>query len=139
MEQTNVPETKNAGFWQKIQPGLKKIGDIWNKICKVCGAICDWLFKLRKILMTIPVVVAAIYLAKMNMEKLPEMVGLGLLDSGEFAYVVSRQDAVYGPLILTGACLLMMIFSRKTVYPWLISIFTLVVPPLILLFNNFLG
>lgn len=139
MSKTNELATKWNGFYQKVQPVLSKIGAVWNKICEICGLICDWIIKLRKILLVIPVAVAAIYLAMMNSEKLPEMVGIGLLENGDFAYVVARSVAVNIPLALTGACLLLMIFSRKTVYPWIISVFTLILPPLILLFNNFLG
>lgn len=139
MEKTNEVTEKGNGFFQKARPVLEKIAAVWNKICEICGLICDWIIKLRKIFLFIPVAAAAIYLAMMNMEKLPETVGLGLLENGEFAYLVARNVAVYGPLALTGACLLLMLFSRKTVYPWVISIFTLILPPLILVFNNFLG
>ena len=40
-----------------------------------------------------------------------------------------------GPLCLTLACLLLMFCSRKAMYAWAISIFTLTLP-LLLLFSN---
>ena len=97
MSKTNELATKWNGFYQKVQPVLSKIGAVWNKICEICGLICDWIIKLRKILLVIPVAVAAIYLAMMNSEKLPEMVGIGLLENGDFAYVVARSVAVNIP------------------------------------------
>ena len=43
--------------------------------------------------------------------------------------------AVMGPLGLTAACLLLMFCSRKAMYPWAISIFTLALPVLLLVSN----
>ena len=48
---------------------------------------------------------------------------------------VARSMAVMGPLALTGVCLLMMFFSRKALYPWAISVFTLALPVLLLISN----
>jgi hypothetical protein len=42
-----------------------------------------------------------------------------------------------GPLGVTAACLLLMFCSRRTLYPWLISIMSLLLPMLILLLNNY--
>ena len=57
--------------------------------------------------------------------------------TGEFAVMVTREYAVYGPLGLTAFCLLLMFCSRRTLYPWLISIMSLLLPMLILLLNNY--
>ena len=85
----------------------------------------------------VPVVIAAVMLAMHNMKTLPETVGIDLQANGEFAQTISRDMAVYIPLAITGGCLLMMVFSRKVIYPWLISVFTLVLPLLVLLLNFF--
>ena len=69
------------------------------------------------------------------MKNLPEEVGIGLQSTGEFAYTVSRELAVMGPMVLTGCCLVMMFCSRKAIYPWAVSIFTLVLPLLLLVSN----
>ena len=45
--------------------------------------------------------------------------------------------AVMAPLIVTGVCLVMMWLSRRTIYPWIISIFSLVLPWLIWITNVF--
>ena len=93
------------------------------------------LFRLRKVVMAVPVVYAAWKLASYNRANLPEQVGINLQSSGEFAQMISRDAAVMGPLGLTVACLLLMLCSRKALYPWAISIFTLVLPLLILISN----
>jgi len=93
------------------------------------------LFRLRKIVLAVPVVYAAMRLARYNLENLPEMVGINIQSSGEFARMIARDAAVMGPLGLTAACLLLMFCSRKAMYPWAISVFTLVLPVLILVTN----
>ena len=61
--------------------------------------------------------------------------GLNLQSTGEFAMHISRYVAVVGPLALTGGCLAMMFLSRKAMYAWAISIFSLAVPLLLLVSN----
>ena len=107
----------------------------YEKVRVVISLICTWIFRLRRIFMAIPVVVLAIRIASENMERLPEYVGLNLQSNGEFAMMVTRNYAVFGPLCVTGFCLLLMFCSRKTLFPWIISIFTLVLPYLIYLTN----
>ena len=103
-----------------------------NSLIAFIGAV---LFRLRKVVMAVPVVYAALRLAFYNRANLPEQVGINLQSSGEFAQMISRDIAVMGPLGLTIACLLLMFCSRKAMYPWAISIFTLVLP-LLILFSN---
>ena len=93
------------------------------------------LFRLRKLVLAAPVVYAAVKLALYNKANLPEQVGINLQSSGEFAQMITRDVAVMGPLGLTAACLLLMFCSRKAMYPWAVSVFTLVLPVLILLTN----
>ena len=96
-----------------------------------------WVFRLRSIGLALPVAGAAVLLALYNMATLPSQVGLDLQASGEYAQMVSKTVAVFGPLGLTAVCLLLMFCSRRVVYPWLISIFSLVLPILILISNIF--
>lgn len=119
---------KTKDVWGKISSVIKKIEE-------VIGVICRCIFKLRKIFMAVPVVYLAIQLANANMERLPEAVGLNLQSTGEFALTVTREYAVYGPLGVTAFCLMLMFFSRKAFYPWVISIFSLVLPYLIYFSN----
>ena len=112
--------------------GFEKFKTVMSKINSVINLIGVWLFRLRKFIMAAPVIYAAIRLASYNGQHLPEQVGLDLQSTGEFAMTVSRQLAVMGPLGLTAACLLLMFCSRKAMYPWAISIFTLALPVLLL-------
>jgi len=122
-------------FIQRTKSIWGKISLVFKKIEEVIGVICRCIFKLRKIFMAIPVVYLAVQIANANLERLPEAVGLNLQSTGEFALMVTREYAVYGPLGITAFCLLLMFFSRKTVFPWVISIFTLVLPYLIYFTN----
>lgn len=106
-----------------------------GKVVNILKTIGLWIFRLRKVFMAIPVVWISLRLASYNLQNLPEEVGLNLQASGEFAQIIDRNLAVYGPMGLTAVCLLLMFFSRRARYPWVISMFTLVVPLLILLTN----
>lgn len=128
-----------SAFIQKIKDFWGKVSPVFQKIEEVITVICRCIFKLRKIFMAIPVVYAAWQIASLNMERLPEAVGLNLQSTGEFALMVTREYAVYGPLGVTAFCLLLMFFSRKTLFPWVISIFTLVLPYLIYFTNMYRG
>ena len=128
-EAASAPEEKmptNVGI------ALRKTGHILQ-------VIGSWIYKLRSVLLALPVVAAAFLLAKENMEKLPELVGINMQTTGEFAMMIERDVAVFAPLIVTAACLLMMIISRKVLYPWLISVFSLVIPLLLWFTNIFPG
>ena len=101
----------------------------------VFKAIAKWVRRLYKFVMAAPVVWAAVKLAAENMDRLPESVGLDIQSTGEFARMISRTEAVYWPLGLTLFCLLLMFCAKKPLLPWIISIFTLVMPVLIWLTN----
>lgn len=116
---------------EKTRPQVSKIQNI-NALISFIGSV---LFRLRKLVMAAPVVFAALKLAFYNREHLPEQVGINIQSSGEFAQMITRDMAVMAPLGLTAACLLLMLCSRKAMYPWAISIFTLVLPLLILITN----
>ncbi len=111
---------------------LRKTAANINSLLNFIGLV---LFRMRKLVLAVPVVYAAVKLALYNREHLPEMVGINLQSSGEFAQMIERDMAVLGPLGLTAACLLLMFCSRKAMYPWAISVFTLVLPVLILITN----
>lgn len=102
---------------------------------KAIGIIIMTLYHMRKIVMTIPVVYYALKLAVYNQQHLPVEVGLFLQSNGDFLRMVSRPNAVLWPVVLTFACLFLMFFSRKAMYAWAISIFTLALPVLILISN----
>lgn len=119
-------------LWRNMKPGLQRIG-------KVFRGIWTWCYRLRSLILAIPVGTAAVFLALHNQINLPAKVGVDLQASGEYAQLVSREVIVYGPLAITAVCLLLMFCSRKVVYPWLISLFSLALPLLFLLTNIFPG
>jgi hypothetical protein len=126
----------NTGtFSETVKDVYGKTRTVCGRIGEIIGLVCTWIFRLRRIFMAAPVVYLAIRIASANMDRLPEQVGLNLQSNGEFAMMVTRNYAVFGPLCVTGFCLLLMFCSRKTVFPWIISIFTLVLPYLIYLTN----
>ena len=96
-------------------------------------------YRLRSVILAIPVAVGAVFLAIHNQAKLPDMVGINIQASGEYAQMVSKSVAVLGPLALTAVCLLMVFCSKKVLYPWLISLFSLVLPLLVYITNIFPG
>ena len=124
-------------FSETVKTAYGKVSVVCGRIGEVIGLICTWIFRLRKIFMAIPVVYLAVRIAAANAERLPEYVGLNLQSSGEFAMMVTRNYAVFGPLCVTAFCLLLMFLSRKTLFPWIISLFTLILPYLIYLTNMY--
>lgn len=127
---------ENSGASVKRQPsGFEKFKTVISKINHVINIIGLWLYRLRKPVMAAPVVYYALKLAQYNAEHLPEQVGINLQSTGEFAMTIARNMAVMGPLALTAACILLMFCSRKAMYSWAISIFTLALP-LLILFTN---
>ena len=108
-----------------------------RKFEQILGKIIMTVYHLRKIFMAAPVAYMALRIAAYNMSHLPEQVGVNLQTTGEFAMQISRYAAVIGPLGITAGCLVMMFFSRKAMYAWAISIFTLALPVLLLVSNMY--
>lgn len=121
----------------KGNAALKAIGAVFEAIGNVFKIIYSWCARLHKLILAVPVVVGAVLLAQKCMEELPDNVGLGLLADGTYSQLISKDLAVMGPLAVTAVCLLLMFCSRRTLYPWLISLFSLALPVLILITNIF--
>lgn len=124
-------------FWAKTLPARKKTGKVLTVIGKVLREIGKWIYRLRGLLLSIPVALGALYLANFNMENLPESVGINLQANGEYYMMIARETAVMAPLAVTAACLVLVLCSRRIVYPWLIAVFSLVLPLLIYFTNVF--
>lgn len=117
---------------------LSAFGKLKNAVGKtnhVIDLVLLWLFRLRKVVLAAPVVYYALKIAEYNRANLPEQVGLNLQATGEFTMMISRNAAVLCPLALTLGCLVLMLFSRKAIYSWCISVFTLALPILLLISN----
>ena len=115
---------------QKTLPVLKNIGTVLALTVK-------WAYKLRSVLLAIPVAVLAGALALRNLQQLPAQVGINLLETGEYQWMISREMAAMAPLAVTAVCILLMFFTKRVLYPWLISLFTLVLPLVIWITNVF--
>ena len=137
MEKLNEIKNKLLALWAKTEPFRSTTGRIFDKIGFVLSVIWKWIYRLRSIWLTVPVALAAVRLALWNMNNLPETVGIYLLSDGSYQWMMERFAAVVGPLGVTAACLFLMFCSRRVVYPWLISIFTLALPILIYITNLF--
>ena len=121
---------KLLAFWQKTEP-------FRTGTAKVLRSIGSWIYIMRGLLLAIPVAIAAIMMAIKSNAVLPDRVGLLIQSNGSYQWMVDKETAILVPLIVTAACLLMMFCSRKVIYPWLISIFSLVLPIVIYITNVF--
>lgn len=130
--------------WQKIKDSFQKATIEGQTVSEgsMFKIICIWVYKLRSVFLAIPVAFAAIIMAIQNMTRLPETVNLYF--PGENILTanlteLSREAAVFGPLLVTVVCLVMMFLSRRVTFPWLISLFTLILPPFIYFITVFPG
>ena len=138
---------KLNNFWQKVLPVLQKIGSALRSFGRGVSVVWSYIYKLRAIFLAVPVATVASVQSVTNMSRLPDMVEYNTLaidkeaENALFGAVVmsveqvSREIAVFGPLMLTVVCLLLLLCSKRTLYPWLISVFTLCVPLMIYLLN----
>ena len=121
------------------QPWVQAVVGFFKKSAIVLGLTTKYAYKVRSLVLSIPVLICAGALAIRNARLLPEYVGINILASGEYQYLVTRGVAVLTPLALTVLCLVLMLCSKKVLYPWLVSLFSLVLPLVILLTNSFSG
>ncbi len=130
-EKQNKPTSNAKGEgWAKTKAVFGKIGHVLDIIGKV-------LYHMRKLFLAAPVVWIAVRLYGYTMTELPETVGILLQENGGYAHLLDRETAAMGCMAVTAACLLMMFLSRRTLYPWVISIFSLVLPFLLIITNIF--
>ena len=109
------------------KPG-KQAGPVLKRIWNIV-----WMC--RGVFISLPVLWIAIVQAFRNASRLPETVGLNIQATGEFALSVSRSTAVVVPLLITIGCILMTCLTKRNLFPWLISVFSLVLPVLIWFIN----
>ena len=105
--------------------------------------IWRWVYRFRSVILSVPVLITALVLALRNIIKLPQMVTFSTAsvnDAGLLVFqnvTITKALAVWGPFGLTAICIALIFLSRRVVYPWLISIFTLVVPYVLYWINIF--
>ena len=135
-EKKTVKPRKNDRPADNIeQQDEKKPLSVYGKIKRVLGIIIMCVYRLRKVVLAVPVAYYALKLARYNMENLPEHVGINLQSNGVFTTLISRNTAVTVPLAVTAVCLVLMFCSRKALPTWAISVFSLVIPVVLLLSN----
>lgn len=108
-----------------------------RKAVEIISLIWQWIYVFRKVLLSIPVLYGIVRLSMYNAKHLNSTVGFFLQSDGAFLMNISRGAAVFAPLVLTTGCLVMMFMSRKSLYAWSISIFSLLLPVIILFSNQF--
>lgn len=114
--------------------------DIWKKTKAFVRGFIDVMamtYGMRSLVMAVPVVLGSVWLALVNTIRLPSEVGLLMQTNGQFQFVVEKGIAVILPLTLTALCLMLMFTSKKVLFPWLISMLSLVLPIVIWISNCF--
>jgi hypothetical protein len=129
--------TKWNAFKVKAQPIAARAGKVLQIIGRGVRYVVKTLFAMKKVFIAIPVAVGAMVLAIHNQANLPDVVGLDLQNNGAFSIQIARELAVLGPVAVTALCLLLMFCSRRTLTPWLVSVFSLALPVIILITNTF--
>ena len=122
---------KNMG--QKIRGAWNNSASARGKIASFCSATGKWTYKLRAFDLAIPIVAIAVILAVSNMATLPAAIAIGLpnIVNGILVFqevLVSKILAVFIPLLVTAFCLLMMFLSKRISFPFLVSLFSLILP-----------
>ncbi len=119
------------------KPAAGNAGAMVKKVWKKTVELAKIMYNLRSLVLSIPVAVLALALAMRNMIELPGEVGLLMQANGEYEFVVVKGIAVLGPMIITAVCLLMTLSSKKVLFPWLISLFSLIIPLMLWVTNAF--
>ncbi len=116
------------------QDGGQKLKAFFAKVWFVLKLTVKWGYQLRSLVLSIPVFVCAAALAIRNAKLLPAELRMPAF--GE-QYVITRGVAVLVPLAVTCICIVLMLCSKKMLYPWLVSVLSLVLPLVIWLASTF--
>lgn len=137
-------------FVDKPRPGWEKTERLYKKLHVNAKTLVQYIYRLRGVILAIPTLTVAIVLALRNQVKLPETVEVILpqfnraAEDAVLGFItyqteyLSRGTAVMAPVVITFACLLLMVCSKRVLYPWMISLFTLLIPLFLLLTNTYL-
>lgn len=133
----------------RIRPYYDAVARVFRKIGSTLSKLWHYIYMLRTIILAAPLAAAAVIIASISMRRLPENVSvMGFtVDRGDpdalfgflsmYAETIPRDMAVFGPLILTGISLAMMLLTKRALYPFLITLFTLVLPLFIWFYNTY--
>lgn len=132
-------QKNTGGFGNTMKTVAKTTGTVIDKIVNVFRIVYSFISRNHKIFLAIPVIVGAVVGAHYSMAYLPEPVGIFIQQDGTFRQYVSREAAVMAPIAVTAVCLLLMFCSRRTLWPWVVSLFSLLLPAVIIFTNLFPG
>lgn len=149
MQWLNTFMDKYYAFLDKARPVFSSIGSILKVVGSSVYKIGVYMYRLRSILLAAPVAAMALILAVQNMQRLPESVEITKLaynpeaEHALFGFLelttgfITRDMAVFGPAIITAVCLVMMMCSKRTLYPFIISVFSLCLPVVLYFFCTY--
>lgn len=152
-------------FVDAVSPFNRGVRQVFRAIARTFRNLWKYVFWFRSVILAAPMAVAAVILAARNMSRLPEEISytkilfftenmkkiprfLRVLFSEEAENVLfdvfvmsqdflSRNQAVFMPLALTAVCIVLMIFSKRMMYPFLIGLMTLALPIVLYIFTYF--
>ena len=130
-------KSKGTAYGNNSRPQNDKFKTFCSNAWQVMKLTGRWLYKLRSLVLSIPVAVMAITLALRNLWALPGNVGINLMENGAYSFYVNKGIAVIVPLAITALCLLFMYISRRILYPWLVSVCSLLLPLVLWITNVF--
>ena len=126
-------------FAVKARPVARKVTEKCQRFCEKVARGWKFVLKYKKHFLTIPVAGFAVIPALVSIIKLPAMVGIGMKANGDFAFELASPIVVLLCLLVTGFCLLLVLASKRTTTPWLVSVISLLLPLTILITNTFPG
>ncbi len=124
-------------FVKNVAPLGDKVRDVYLRVKVFCEPVLEFVRRMKKLVLAIPILFLSVVLAIYNLAKLPSLVGIFLQENGLYTYQIAKEIAVLTPLALTALCLMLMFISKRTLTPWLVSLFSLAVPLTILITNIF--
>lgn len=122
-------------FCKKTEPIVARIQQFFGEVKRVWAIVWDFVRRMKKVVLAAPIAFFALVIGIYNLARLPAIVGVFLQESGEYLYQIPKEVAVLSPIALTAICLLLMFCSKRTLTPWLVSLFSLAVPIVILITN----
>lgn len=149
-------------FVDFVSPFNRGFSRVFRAIRRTFRNLWKYIFWFRSVILGAPLAVAAVVLAAQNMARLPDEVPYTKLlfysehkqkflpflftseaESVLFGFLamipdtISKAQAVFMPLTMTAVCIVLMILSKRMLYPFLIGLLTLVLPFVIYWFIEF--
>lgn len=127
----------NAFAWieEKWQLVCEKSAPVWSFIRKflrelkqVLHVTWSYLYRLRSVFLALILALATLWVMLWCSPRIPDSVGIYLMENGQFFLLVPKQITILGSVAITASCVLMMFCTKKPLYPWLIGVFSLILP-----------